>query len=82
VDQLEILERAVFLFRRNGPEFSASGLAVVNDTAGIMISGKGDKMIEIKKIPPGKAIGYERNYDKKCNPIYTTGELRTLDNDA
>ena len=39
-------------------------------------------MVEIRKVSPGKAIGYERDYDTKGNPIYTAGELMALDNDA
>jgi hypothetical protein len=41
-----------------------------------------ERMVEIRRVPPGKAIGYERCYDKKGNPIYTAGELTALDNDA
>jgi hypothetical protein len=39
-------------------------------------------MVEIRRVSPGKAIGYERDYDKSGNPIYTAGELTALDNDA
>jgi hypothetical protein len=38
--------------------------------------------MKIKKVPAGKAIGYERDGDKSGNPIYTDGELRILDNDV
>jgi hypothetical protein len=38
-------------------------------------------MIPVKKFASGKTKGYEREYDKKGNPIYTTGEMNVLDND-
>ena len=38
-------------------------------------------MIPVKKSPAGKTKGYEREYYKMGNPIYTTGEMNVLDND-
>jgi hypothetical protein len=38
-------------------------------------------MVEIIRLPPGKAKGYEREYDKKGNAIYTPGEINALNKD-